>query len=353
MQGSPPASGLFSFDKFSSMPVLTEAIRDDVGQSGLNDAQRRLFLMPRAHVTKLNVSSGVVHGIEVFVDGEQKALAVPPGCAVILATSGIETTRLALHSFATPLMGRNLMAHVRSDFTVRIKRSALPPLGDVETGALLVRGLAPTGRFHLQLTASAHPGGSDELLFRMIPDLDYLVPQLINDDPSFVTLTLRGIGEMHGDRATPVPNGTGSWINLSPFEVDEFGVPRAYVHLLLGNADLQTWQAMDKAAIDLAQAIAGGAGNIQYLYDGGWQTTPFPLDRPFPDWHRGLGTTYHESGTLWMGDNPASSVTDPLGRFHHVGNAYACDQSVFPTVGSVNPVLTGLTLARQIAEKVV
>jgi choline dehydrogenase-like flavoprotein len=43
-------------------------------------------------------------------------------------------------------------------------------------------------------------------------------------------------------------------------------------------------------------------------------------------------------------------VTDPEGRFHHLANAYACDQSIFPTVGSVNPSLTGVTLARRLAE---
>lgn len=52
-----------------------------------------------------------------------------------------------------------------------------------------------------------------------------------------------------------------------------------------------------------------------------------------------------------MGDDPDTSVTDPVGRFHHVHNAYACDQSTFPTVGSVNPVLTGLTLARRLADR--
>ncbi|WP_460205041.1 GMC oxidoreductase [Scytonema sp. NUACC21] len=30
-----------------------------------------------------------------------------------------------------------------------------------------------------------------------------------------------------------------------------------------------------------------------------------------------LGTTYHECGTLWMGDDPNSSVTDSTGRFHY------------------------------------
>jgi choline dehydrogenase-like flavoprotein len=53
-----------------------------------------------------------------------------------------------------------------------------------------------------------------------------------------------------------------------------------------------------------------------------------------------------------MGDSAATSVTNPLGRFHHVTNAYACDQSLFPMVGSVSPVLTGLTLARRLAENV-
>ena len=47
-----------------------------------------------------------------------------------------------------------------------------------------------------------------------------------------------------------------------------------------------------------------------------------------------------------MGDNPTRSVTNAVGRFHHVDNAYACDHSVFASGGSVNPVMTGLTVTR-------
>lgn len=349
VQGDSPTSGLFSFDKFSSLPLLIDAIREDVAASGLDDANRRLFLVPLAHVVKLHTAGGVVNAIEVEVAGQRQLLSVGPDCAVILASSAIESTRLALHSFPTALMGRNLMAHVRSDFTVRIHRSALPDVpGHVQTGALLVRGAVPSGRFHLQVTGSTSRAGSDELLFRMIPDMDILDRQLANTDPDWVTITLRGIGEMHGDRTSPVPNPATSWIDLSPFESDR-GAPRAYVQLKLDPADNQTWQAMDQAALALAQAVAGDPSKVQYLYDGGFQTEPFPLERPFPEWHRGLGSTYHESGTLWMGDDSGTSVTDSVGRFHHVQNAYACDQSVFPTVGSVNPVLTGLTLAGRLA----
>jgi GMC oxidoreductase len=353
VQGSAPVSGLFSFDKYSSLPVLIDAVREDIGISGLNDSQRRLFLVPLAHVVKVHAAGGVAHTIEVDVAGQRQFLGIGPQCAVIFAASALESTRLALHSFPLPLMGRNLMAHVRSDLTVRVHRSALPPVpAHVQTAAMLVRGAAPSGRFHIQLTASTSRAGSDALLFTMIPDLDLLNQQLANTDADWIAITLRAIGEMHGDRTSAVPNPTTSWVNLSPFESDEFGVPRAYVQLTLGPGDLPTWQAMDQAALSLAQAIAGSPGKIQYLYDGGWQVAPFPLSRPFPEWHRGLGTTYHESGTLWMGDNPATSVTDPLGRFHHIANAYACDQSLFPTVGSVNPVLTGLTLAKRLAEQV-
>lgn len=353
VQGNAPASGLFSFDKFSSAPLLIDAIREDVAASNGSDANRRLFLVPTAHVIKLHTAGGAVHTIELGVNGQRKFLPVSPSCAVILAASGIESTRLALHSFPTSLMGRNLMAHVRSDFTVRVKRSALPQVpGHVQTAAFLVRGVTPSGRFHLQVTASTHKQGSDEMLFRMLPDVDILNAQLANKDEDWITLTLRGIGEMHGNATAAVPNDTTSWINLSPFESDEYGVPRAYVQIKPTAGDLQLWQTMDHAAVTLAQKIAGAAAGIQYFYDDDWRSEPFPLTRPFPEWHRGLGTTYHESGTLWMGDTPAASVTNAMGRFHHVTNAYACDQSLFPAVGSVNPVLTGLALAKRIAEQV-
>lgn len=351
VQGESPNSGLFSFDKYSSVPILSSAVRDDVAASHGSDAQRGLFVVPGAHVVRAHVAGGAVDTLEVDVGGRRRFLGISSSCAVVLAASAVESTRLALWSFPTPLMGRNLMAHVRTDLTVRVRAAAVPVTpGPVQTSAHLVRGLAPVGRFHLQVTASTSRAGSDELLYRMIPDLDVLESHLANVDPNWVTITLRGIGEMRSDTTSTAPSATGSWIDLSPWDVDEFGVPRAYVHIEADPADLQVWQTMDETALALAQAVAGAPNDIEYQYDGGWQSQPFPLSRSFPSWHRGLGSTFHESGTLWMGDDPATSVTDSVGRFHHIANAYACDQSLFPTVGSVNPVLTGLVLAKRLAE---
>ena len=47
---------------------------------------------------------------------------------------------------------------------------------------------------------------------------------------------------------------------------------------------------------------------------------------------------------------PAISVTDADARFHHVPNLYAAGPSLFPTVGSPNPMLTGTALARRLAD---
>jgi len=347
VQGQSPASGLFGFDKYSSASVLIEATRDATNQP---DSQRRLFVVPNAHVTRLNAPHGIVTSIDVFVDGAIRCLQVNPNCAVVLALGTIESTRLALVSFPTrpdnpaaELMGRNLMAHWRSNFFVRIRRSAFDPNQtlpkNLDTGALLVRGSTSQGKFQIQVTASAdQKGNSDALLFSMIPDVELLKGILKNQHAEWISICFRGVSQLMGDRATSVPNRFGRWINLSPFETDEFGVPRAYVHLTTTDAEDALADSMDAAILGLANELAGNnPNNLQ-------------ITRRTRD---GLGTTYHEAGTLWMGIDPRRSVTDTNGRFHHIANAFCADQSLFVTVGSVNPALTGLVLARKVAESVV
>ena len=347
VQGQSPASGLFGFDKYSSVSVLIEAARDAASQP---DVRKRLFVVPNAHVMRLNSVGGFVSSIDVFVDGMRKSLPVSPTCSIVLALGTIESTRLALASFPTSpnnpageLMGRNLMAHWRSNISVRIRRSAFDPgkvlPADVETGALLVRGSTDLGKFQIQVTASADPkGNSDALLFTMIPDIDLLDQILKNQDAHWISITFRGASQLVGDRKTGVPNASGRWINLSPFEVDEFGQARAYVQLTTTLAEDDLADAMDRTILGLARYLADNdPANLQVISS----------DRD------GLGTTYHEAGTLWMGTNPGSSVTDTNGRFHHVANAFCADQSLFVTVGSVNPTLTGLVLAKKVAEAVV
>src|SRR5262245_24798816 len=239
VQGDPPASGLFSFDKWSSMPILTDAVREAAIRP---DWQRRLFIVPKTHVTRLQTSNGVVTGIQARINGQEKFLTIPPTCAVVLASSAIEATRLALESFPTPLMGRNLMAHLRSNTVVRIHRSAIDPAlpKRLEVVALLVRGSTPKGRYHLQVTAAAGAGGSEDAMFRMIPDIDLLDQTLASQQEDWIVITLRGIGEMIGDRTLNASKQTGqtpSWMDLSD-QTDQFGLRRAWVNLVQNLDDI-------------------------------------------------------------------------------------------------------------------
>jgi hypothetical protein len=360
--GAPPATGIFAFDKFSSSPFLIDAVRDDVAANGSHgDVSRRLFVAPRVHVVRLVTAQGAIERIELSVNGQPKTLRVPPSCAVILANGTIEATRLALdglgvgdNQFGSPRLG-NLMGHLRSNIVVRIKRSVflnVPPT-DLETVALLVRGEVLGRRFHLQVSASASAGSDSERnMWNTVPDIDLLDAMKANQDPDWISITLRGIGEME-DRPSLSPNPGDSWIDLSP-ETDQWGARRAYVNLVASANDRALWQEMDKAAFELAEKVAGAPGNIEFFHKG----AGFKPQRPQPNadgsrpWQDLLGTTHHEAGTLFMGA-AGHSITDFNGKLHNVANAYVAGPALFPSIGSANPSLTALSLARKTAAAVV
>ncbi len=365
VQGAAPRSGLFAFDKFSSAPFIMDAIRNDVAvNAGYGDLSRRIFVVPRTQVHRLNVTGNAVASIDMSVAGVRQLLSVASGTAVVIANGTIEATRLALESlgvgsqqFGSPRVG-NLMAHLRSNITVRIKRAALglsTPPTEVETAALIVRGSAQGRRFHHQVTAAAAAGPNPESnMWSMIPDIDLIDNLLGKQDPNWVAITFRGIGEMEDQRGVNNVDPARSWVDLSP-ETDQWGMHRAYVQLVATPNDRTLWAAMDKSAFDLAKALAKSPANIEYWNAQGnqWQAA-----QPQPDangrgfWQDFLGTTHHEAGTLFMG-TAGASITDTNGKFHGKANVYAVGPSVFPTLGSANPSLTALSLARRTANAIV
>ena len=147
----------------------------------------------------------------------------------------------------------------------------------------------------------------------------------------------RGVGELQ-------PGNSANRVTLSE-DVDEFGVRRAFVSLgdplhpaqpgetIQTTNDRATLHAMDAMADDVRAVIVG-------------TSTSDVLARS----RDGLGTTHHEAGTLWMGTDPAASVTTPDARFHHVVNAYALGPALLPTIGSPGPMLSGIALARRLGD---
>jgi choline dehydrogenase-like flavoprotein len=351
VQGKSPESGLFPFDKYSSAYLLFDAIREDIGKRWRNniDAWRRLMLLPRAQVVRLQTVGNRVTELELLVNGQQQFLRPPllsDNCAVVLAASTIESTRLALDSLPAPALsanrrlGSNLMAHLRSDITGRIRRTAIPGLPatatELEVAALLVRGATSDGhQYHLQVTASAGRG-SDDNLFTSVPDVELLDSIRANQDPAWVPITLRAIGQMIGDPSAQPGDTKKSWVNLALQNDPRINRPRAWVNLDPSDADLTAWTEMENAAVALLNAVAGNPADVQNI-----QTS-----------RNAIGSTHHEAGTLWMGD-AGQAVTDSFGKFHNLANVYAAGPAVFPVIGSANPSLTATTLARRTADAVV
>jgi hypothetical protein len=191
-------------------------------------------------------------------------------------------------------------------------------------------------------------------MWSMVPDIDVVGRLLANEDPNWVSITFRGIGEMEGQATVSNIDPAKSWIDLSP-ETDQWGMRRAYVNLVATQNDRKLWQAMDKSAFDLALSLAGNPASIEYWNapNGRWEATqPQPDSNGAGFWQDRLGTTHHEAGTLFMG-SPGSSITDSNGKFHNIDNAYVAGPALFPSLGSANPSLTALALARKTANALI
>jgi choline dehydrogenase-like flavoprotein len=349
VQGASGHAGFFPFNKFSTVPLLVKAAREAAAEAGRDDARKRLMVVPQCHVIRLDTVRRN-NQLEVFqVITNQGVVPVPPGGNVIVALGTIESTRLVaatyrrdLNDVDTATVGQNLMAHLRSNLDIRVPASALGlAAGALQASALFVKGRQAlgnnvTGHYHLQITASglgARGGNSEAELFKKIPDID-TYDRHRNANDTHVAITIRGIGEMQ-------PNNPDNFVRLDN-EVDENGESRAFVSLPkledstfqprnpLDARDQTLWAVMDQAAQQVAIA--------------------FGVAQPPPPNRDGLGTTHHETGPLAMGPAASNSPTMPDGRLRHTTNVYAVGPAVFPTIGSPNPMLTGVALARRMGD---
>src|SRR5207245_3438913 len=186
---------------------------------------------------------------------------------------------------------------------------------------------------HFKITSSGLSAGgtdSEAELFKKIPDIDTFEAHK-NATDTHVVITIRGIGEMEPKQDTDVGNSVT--LDLDPQQNDEFQTRRAFVNLQPSPRDGELWTAMDKASDDVARIFANGHkidviknGQVIALnVDLSQLSTILPpkfSDASGPGRRDGLGTTHHEAGTLRVGADPTTSVTDANCRLHHVTNAY-------------------------------
>ena len=387
------APGEFPNNKYSAVPTLTRAARFAAGETGgvgtEADARKRLLVVPKCHVLDIiteTQSDNWVRATGVRVQdatgAEQVISLTPPGGdgrqgSVIIALGTVESTRLALSTFKDSLawraaqrMGTNLVAHLRSNLTIRIPVAALSFLtpsdrNSLEVSALFVKGKATiSGQdhfCHLQITASGLGklgDNSEAELFQKVPDIEHL-EGLLNATDTHVVITLRGIGEM-------TTHNPDSFIRLSPTASD-FGRPAAEVTIAdvrdgtsttpQSEIDKKMWDAMDALADQVAAAFANKQPFDILANDGttinmpaNTTATQIKAAYPYAGRRDRLGTTHHDAGTLFMGTDPATSVTNEFGRIHDTTNCYVASPAVFPALGSPNPMLTGIALAHRTSD---
>jgi choline dehydrogenase-like flavoprotein len=357
VQARAPHAGFFPLNKFSTVPLLMKAARTAFFDANGNDARKEFVILADAHVLSLRTAPTVSGTWRVTgADTSQGFIPLAPGGVAVVALGTIESARLALLSFdgtgipTLPLMGKNLMAHLRSNLVIRVPRSAIPGLAattnELQSSSLFLkcRATKPNGdllgHFHLQITATGggNTVGSEDELFRKVPDVDFY-DQLRTSTDTSVAIAIRGIGEI----APADLNNLGahpSRVDLDP-RADEYGVRRAFVAITLTQRDNDLWNFMDATMQQVGNLFANG--QPMQVIQGNSDGTPA---------HDGLGTTHHETGTLWMGTDPTKSVTDEDGRFHHTENLYAAGPCLFPSIGSPNPMLTGIATARRTGDRI-
>jgi choline dehydrogenase-like flavoprotein len=124
-----------------------------------------------------------------------------------------------------------------------------------------------------------------------------------------------------------------SRVTVAPGVRDRLGIPVARLSGRPHPEDARTARFLGERAA----AWLTAAGAVRVLPRGG-------VGRDLPSGGQ------HQAGTCRMGDDPATSVTDPRGRVWGHDNLFVVDGSLHVTNGGVNPVLTILALARYVSE---
>jgi choline dehydrogenase-like flavoprotein len=314
-------------------------------------------------VTRLLNDGGHVRAVE-YIDpaGERRTAAAD---AFVLAASPIESARLC-HLSSTPAgdvlgnssgqVGRNLMFHFQTN----------------------VDGFAPQ-RVHGQRSRAVSNGITD---FRGVDPGGETIRVI--SDGSNKNVYMGGICEMGSAGGTPITTD-GS---VYAFQLGQLGAVATRSGLALKNAmrDLPlgqhvfglTMQAEDAPQltnqVDLDPKVRDIFGvpvpRVTYRnhpYEQSARQFYIPLLKqivmnagatsvfvaPCDAKIAGPPTSAHIMGTLRMGNDPATSVTNAGGRFHDVDNLYATDGSVFVSSSGYNPTLTIFAVALKIAHGIV
>ena len=288
-----------------------------------------------------NGAKDTITGLEV-IDPSGARMTVTAD-RYILAASPIEDVRLlylsdpAALGNSSDMVGRNLMFHYQTItlgiFAERVHgyrgravaagfsdlrgmpNDPLRPLGGITE---ISGGGLPIGEaaFYAQVLAITRAGRWDGALFKRLmrqsPGRDRVVALV-----------------MQAEDAPQVTNR----VDLDPSIVDLDGLPVPRCTYKSHPWEVDTGAFYEPKLVDIL--IRAGA---RFAF-------PAPRDE--------VPTSQHVMGTLRFGNNRATSVCDPNGKFWDVGNLWVSDGALFPTSSGYNPTMTIVALALRVAAAIV
>src|SRR5437867_4004275 len=324
----------------------------------------RCQLRFNAQACRLVNDGGHVSTVE-YVDGagtRQRAAAD----AFVLAASPIESARLCLLS-PTPggavlgnssgQLGQNLMFHSQSNVNGFLPRRVHGQRGRAVThGISDFRGVEPGGENIRLFTVS----GTPRVFLGGICEFGASQGQPISEDGAVYAIQLPAFRGFRARMGLPLKNALRdgalgqhlfgltmqaedapqrtNLVDLDPTYRDVYGLPVPRITYKPHTYEM----AARMFYLPLMKQIVRNAGA--------------PADKVFvtpTDQQQGAApSSRHIMGTLRMGTDPATSVTNAGGRFHDVDNLYACDGSLFPTSSGYNPTLTIIAVALKIAHAI-
>ena len=315
----------------SSCRIDAKFQADHVLISPLVKAQQ-VTLMANAEVLRLTqgARADVVNGVELvdLTTGHKQQVR---GRLVLVCNNPLETPRLFLNSAnpahpnglgnAQDLVGRNLFGHVGV-------------IGTAQTSECLETGIGYNMGNLLTLDRAFPQQAQDHVGGYVLETLNGAGAGVLAVDPlrNMWGKQLKDAMRAYNDSLFAVSFGEGvptldNRVKLSKRTTDTWGMAQGAIDYTWHDNDLKVYNAA-KQTMEQVFAAAG-AQRIN--------TNPTPFEA-------------HLAGTMRMGHDPSTSVTDSFGKVHGLANVYVGGASLFVSGSSVNPTLTLYALALRTAQ---
>lgn len=297
------------------------------------EATGRLAIVTGAVVSRIDQSTATRASGVTFIDSTTNETHVVRGKVVIAANNPLELPRLFLNSanafHPTGIgnqhdnVGRNFFSHLGT-IGLGVTDQCIETGIGFNMANLLTLDFcrAPSGSGHVGgfVFASLNGAGAGVMAVDPLRALrgSMLKRAMLDYNKAMLTIAFCEGLPVRSNRITVDPNNRDMW-----------GRSKANINYVL--------HANDRAIF--AEALRT---TRQILTSSGARSV-FTTDRSFDA---------HPAGTMRMGNNPRTSVTDRMGKLHGLQNVYIGGSALFTTGSSVNPTLTLHALALRTAEHI-